>query len=164
MKSQKGFSLIELLVVMAIISILAAVGTIQYMKYIANSRYAKLESTLRQMMLVAEDYYSEFNKYPNGYCDNLSLGGEKVCWIDASGSVVTSSGSYSFKVPPFVKVQFTPKGSGSIQIYVESSSKILGNSSKTGNAKLVIDSTTSSNDIACYDDEIHGKKWPSGCP
>jgi len=164
MKSQKGFSLIELLVVMAIISILAAVGTIQYMKYIANSRYAKLESTLRQMMLVAEDYYSEFNKYPNGSCDNLSPGGEKVCWINASGSVVTSSGSYSFKVPPFVKVQFTQKGSGSIQIYVESSSKILGNSSKTGNAKLVIDSTTSSNDIACYDDEIHGKKWPSGCP
>lgn len=160
MKSQKGFSLIELLVVMAIISILAAVGTIQYMKYIANSRYAKLESTLRQMMLVAEDYYSEFSKYPNGSCDNLSPGGEKVCWINASGSVVTSSGSYSFKVPPFVKVQF----SGSIQIYVESSSKILGNSSKTGNAKLVIDSTTSSNDIACYDDEIHGKKWPSGCP
>ena len=160
MKSQKGFSLIELLVVMAIISILAAVGTIQYMKYIANSRYAKLESTLRQMMLVAEDYYSEFNKYPNGYCDNLSLGGEKVCWINASGSIVTSSGVYSFKVPPFVKVQF----SGSIQIYVESSSKILRNSSKTGNAKLVIDSTTSSNDIACYDDEIHGKKWPSGCP
>jgi len=164
MQSQKGFSLIELLVVMAIISILAAVGTIQYMKYIANSRYAKLESTLRQMMLVAEDYYSEFNKYPNGSCDNLSLGGEKVCWIDASGSIVTSSGVYSFKVPPFVKVQFTPKGSGSIQIYVESSSKILGNSSKTGNAKLVIDSTTSSNDIACYDDEIHGNKWPSGCP
>jgi hypothetical protein len=72
-----------------------------------------------------------------------------------------------------VKVQFTPKGSGSIQIYVESSSKILRNSSKTGNAKLVIDSTTSlvidsttsSNDIACYDDEIHGKKWPSEyCP
>jgi len=166
MKSQKGFSLIELLVVMAIISILAAVGTIQYMKYIANSRYAKLESTLRQMMLVAEDYYSEFNKYPNGSCDNLSSGGEKVCWINASGSIVTSSGSYSFKVPPFVKVQFTPKGSGSgsIQIYVESSSKVFRNSSKTGNAKLVIDSTTSSNDIACYDDEIHGKKWPSGCP
>lgn len=164
MKSQKGFSLIELLVVMAIISILAAVGTIQYMKYIANSRYAKLESTLRQMMLVAEDYYSEFSKYPNGSCDNLSPGGEKVCWINASGSVVTSSGSYSFKVPPFVKVQFTPNGSGSIRIYVESSSKILGNSSRTGNAKLVIDSTTSSNDIACYDDEIHGKKWPSGCP
>jgi prepilin-type N-terminal cleavage/methylation domain-containing protein len=164
MKSQKGFSLIELLVVMAIISILAAVGTIQYMKYIANSRYAKLESTLRQMMLVAEDYYSEFNKYPNGSCDNLSSGGEKVCWIDASGSVVTSSGSYSFKVPPFVKVQFTPKGSGSIQIYVESSSKILRNSSKTGNAKLVIDSTTPSNDIACYDDEIHGKNWSSVCP
>ena len=172
MQSQKGFSLIELLVVMAIISILAAVGTIQYMKYIANSRYAKLESTLRQMMLVAEDYYSEFNKYPNGSCDNLSpnlsSGGERVCWINASGSIVTSSDSscsYSFKVPPFVKVQFTPKGSGSIQIYVESSSKILGNSSKTGNAKLVIDSTTSSNDIACYDDEIHGKKWPSEyCP
>jgi|GEM_PF-1742305 len=166
MKSQKGFSLIELLVVMAIISILAAVGTIQYMKYIANSRYAKLESTLRQMMLVAEDYYSEFNKYPNGSCDNLSSGGEKVCWIDASGSIVTSSGVYSFKVPPFVKVQFTPKGSGSgsIQIYIESSSKVFGNSSKTGNAKLVIDSTTSSNDIACYDDEIHGNKWPSGCP
>ena len=162
MKSQKGFSLIELLVVMAIISILAAVGTIQYMKYIANSRYAKLESTLRQMMLVAEDYYSEFNKYPNGSCDNLSLGGEKVCWINASGSIVTSSsGVYSFKVPPFVKVQF----SGSIQIYIESSSKVFRNSSKTGNAKLVIDSTTSSNDIACYDDEIHGKKWPSDlCP
>jgi prepilin-type N-terminal cleavage/methylation domain-containing protein len=98
MSQQRGFSLIELLVVMAIIAILAAVGTTQYMKYIANSRYARLESTLKQMMLVAEDFYSEFNRYPNGVCDATASSVDKVCWVDASGSIVTSSGSYSFKI------------------------------------------------------------------
>jgi len=153
MKSQKGFSLIELLVVMAIISILATVGTIQYMKYIANSRYAKLESTARQMMLVAEDYYSEFNKYFSITCGSLSSSQEQQC----------SVGNYNFKVPPFTRVEFIPTGSNSKEIRIILESGILKDSSRTGPARLVIDSTTSTSDIACVDDEIHGKK-PENCP
>ncbi|MGC8720632.1 MAG: type IV pilin protein [Thermodesulforhabdaceae bacterium] len=165
----KGFSLIELLVVMAIIAILAAFGVSYYMKYIANAKYAKMESTLRQMALVAENAFAEFQVYPDGTCNALGQNYDVVCSItlssDGKVKVIPGSGLYSFKVPPKMSVNFKPLGSKSdnFQIILASSASFLRGSTG-GSAIIVIDSTTSTQEIACFDDEIHGKNWPSGCP
>jgi type IV pilus assembly protein PilA len=54
---QKGFSLIELLVVVAIIGILAAIGSVGYSKYIASAQSTETTANVEQMasLIAAED-------------------------------------------------------------------------------------------------------------
>jgi len=54
--SNKGFSLIELLVVVGIIGILAAVGIVSYVGYVASAQKTDAQNTMQAMYMVQEEY------------------------------------------------------------------------------------------------------------
>lgn len=54
MNAQKGFTLIELMIVIAIIGILAAIAIPQYQNYIARSQVSRVMSEVGQMRTAAE--------------------------------------------------------------------------------------------------------------
>src|SRR4051812_11762426 len=59
-----GFTLIELMVVMAIIVILAGIGTAMYTNSLKRSKEAVLKEDLFRMRDAIDQYYADKNKYP----------------------------------------------------------------------------------------------------
>lgn len=64
-KNQKGFTLIELMIVIAIIGILAAIAIPQFSSYRAKSYNTASVSDVRNLRTDLEAYYAEWEMYPN---------------------------------------------------------------------------------------------------
>lgn len=62
--NQKGFTLIELMIVIAIIGILAAIAIPQFSKYRAKSYNAASISDAKNLKTDLEAYYAEWDSYP----------------------------------------------------------------------------------------------------
>lgn len=69
--NNKGFSLIELMVVVAIIGVLAAIGIPQYARFQAKARTAEAKSSLNAVYIGQSSFFSEWNQYST---DLLDLG------------------------------------------------------------------------------------------
>ena len=64
-RNQKGFTLIELMIVIAIIGILAAIAIPQFSSYRAKSFNSASLSDVRNLRTDLEAYYAEWGEYPN---------------------------------------------------------------------------------------------------
>ena len=58
-----GFSLIELLVVVAILGVVAAIGTVSYSGYVSSTERKSAENLMRQVALGQTEFYSENGIY-----------------------------------------------------------------------------------------------------
>lgn len=66
MNAQKGFTLIELMIVVAIIGILAAIAIPQYQNYVGRSNVAAAVQTLTSNKTGLENYVMENGFFPDG--------------------------------------------------------------------------------------------------
>jgi len=63
LKNQQGFTLVELMVVVAIIALLAATALPQFRKYQAKSRVSEAKLALASIYTAEESYYGEYANY-----------------------------------------------------------------------------------------------------
>ena len=112
MKDQKGFTLIELMIVIAIIGILAAIAIPQFTAYRKRSYNSAAQSDLRNAATAQEAYYVDEETYTSTITNLVGTYGlytsEKVAFFSVAGDVDSytmkayhSSGdkTYSIKGP-----------------------------------------------------------------
>jgi len=73
-RGSRGFTLVELLIVISLISILAAMGLVQYKNSVVSSREAVLKTDLFRMRDAIDQYYADKGKYPSALDSLVSDG------------------------------------------------------------------------------------------
>lgn len=139
---QKGFTLIELMIVVAIIAILAAIAIPAYQDYVVRSQVSEGMSLADGSKTAIAEYYSNYGSFPPS---NASAG-------------LASAASINGKYVSAVNVGTTP---GQIQVTFSGpkvntnlSGKILYLSAVTG---------TGSTSFVCKHDTVPLKYVPSSC-
>lgn len=104
MKSmQKGFTLIELMIVVAIIAILAAIAIPAYQDYLIRSQVSEGASLADAAETAVAEFYSNTGRLPGnnasaGLATAASIKGKYVSQVDATGGIVqatfTSGGGF----------------------------------------------------------------------
>ncbi len=91
---QQGFTLIELMIVVAIIGILAAVAVPQYQDYTIRSQVSEGLNMTSELKAAVSDYYSTRGSMPSnnasaGLAANSSYTGNYVSGINVSSGAIT---------------------------------------------------------------------------
>jgi type IV pilus assembly protein PilE len=73
MKKISGFTLIELMIVVAIIGILAAIAIPNYNDYVRRSKLTEAQSTLSDLRVKMEQYYQDNRSYANGAACGVAM-------------------------------------------------------------------------------------------
>jgi len=88
MKAQKGFTLIELMIVVAIIGILAAIAIPQYQNYIARSQVSRVMGEAGNLKTPVEQCLLNGNTASINSNDPNNTTGAGDCVLDATGSTL----------------------------------------------------------------------------
>ncbi len=111
MNSQKGFTLIELMITVAVVGILASIAVPAYSNYVKRGKIAEATSKLSARRVQMEQYYLDNRTYLNtnsGWpCDDISLAKDKT-------------ENFSFDCPDITSLRYTlrAQGQGSMSGFV----------------------------------------------
>jgi type IV pilus assembly protein PilA len=87
----KGFSLLELLVVVAIIGLLAAIAIPQFSSYRARAVDSQMKSDLKNAALAMDSYFAENKVYPTTVAAIVSVGFNQTEGVALTIAVPTPS-------------------------------------------------------------------------
>lgn len=130
MQSQQGFTLIELMIVVAIIGILAAIAIPMYQDYVAKSQASEAVSLLAAAKSNVETYITIHGNFPDGSSPGES---EAELGIRTNGTYVTSI--------KFKNVSSTGSGTATGQIVAKFKGSNI--SSALASKKLIFERTSS---------------------
>lgn len=93
---QKGFTLIELMIVIAIVGILAAVALPAYQDYTARAQMSEALTLAEGQKTAVVEYYSNNDVFPKnnasaGVASASEIVGKYVAKVDVSGNTITST-------------------------------------------------------------------------
>ena len=92
-RGTKGFTLIELMIVIAIIGILAAIAIPQFAAYRVRAYNASAESDLKALQTTFEVFFNDYDEYPNARAAAEAT--TPFQFVDTAGNAVTFGASKS---------------------------------------------------------------------
>ena len=97
---RRGFSLVEVMVVVVIIGILAGAVALQVSDYTSDARQARAESDIATIVDAIETYRLKEGRYPSNSegLDNLSIKTQNDPWGNAYGYNKPGQGDAAFEV------------------------------------------------------------------
>lgn len=103
-----GFSLVELMIVVAIIGLLAAIGIPQYQKYQAKSRQSESKAALSRMSIAQQSFHSEWSYYTYDMKNvGFNMSGGRLRYIVGFGVPVTPPNNCAFGTDYFGPPELT---------------------------------------------------------
>lgn len=113
---QQGFTLVELLIVVVILGVLAAIAIPQFSASTDDSKVAALDATLSNLRTAIELYYQQHGHYPSAVAAGGSFGAinteaafrdQLVNYTSAAGAASTTKDS-TYKYGPYLKKSTIP--------------------------------------------------------
>lgn len=96
MKNQQGFTLIELMIVVAIIAILAAIAISQYQDYVIRSQVSEGSSLADGVKTAVGEYVNNYGRFPQanisaGLSAPVSINGSYVVSVNAANGPIVAT-------------------------------------------------------------------------
>ncbi len=118
-----GFTLIELMIVVAIIGVLAAIAIPQYQSYVTRAQVSEGMVLARRVQMAVAEYHASHGRLPDG---NNWLGVLNALGIDASSNTGAASGAYVERIwwynnpaDPAVRIKYKNEPIAGKMIYLQ---------------------------------------------
>jgi len=112
-KKNKGFTLIELMIVVAIIAILAAIAIPQYKKFQLKAKTSEAKANIDAIKTCEEAFYSEHETYLQANSSPGHPAGQqhlKIAWVDNGPADDGNTTEDNTTVNSFEEIGFEPAG------------------------------------------------------